>query len=231
MRQLTILLINWTCFSACKRNVDPTEDPPKSRFIFAEYFIRYLEPESEIKAHASFYEGDTLNPSEPKTYLGGVIFQGNKMKARELTDNSIRYTITTRGKYREDFLFQHRDDEGNHWEYEIQMSPIKDFFIKDDIISKSDGMTLVVNGGLLTDEESLVLLFTDEDNKASSLTIEGPSNSIEHFITPESLETLTPGFGQLYLVKKQAKLVAEDYLRAVSEIEYYSKILPITVSD
>jgi len=61
------------------------------------------------------------------------------------------------------------------------MAPIEQFFIKDQV-SKSKGMTIAVNGGLLSSREKLVLLFSDRNNRAYSITIEGPTTGIEHFI-------------------------------------------------
>ena len=90
-------------------------------------------------------------------------------------------------------------------------------------------MTLVAQGSQLEQGESLVLLFSDQDNQASSITINGPSTSIEHFIPGKNLINLNLGKGQLYLVKKRQKSSIKDNFISVSAIEYYTPAIPVEV--
>mgnify|MGYP007059400027 CR=1 FL=1 len=219
-------LIILTQFFACKNPaVEPQEKPPH---WFANYYVRYLQTERQLKAHASFLEGDSLKNAEPKRFRGGVSFQGKRMEMRNLNNKVFRYLLNEEANYSDSFLFRHRDEEGNYWEYTIKMNPIEDFFVKNEI-SKSKGMSLIIKGGILQENEELILLFSDQDSKAASISITGPSNTIEFFIEPEKLHNLTPGPGQLYLVKKQVNQDQEERLSAVSSIEFYSKTIDIEV--
>ena len=98
-------------------------------------------------------------------------------------------------------------------------------------ISKANGMTLIVRGGLLEKDESLVLLFSDTNNRASTVTVNGPSNSIEHFIPPTNLANLTLGSGKLYLVKKKDEVVEEKRSKTISSIEFYSKTIDVEIKE
>lgn len=213
------------CYACSNPAIEPEEKPPH---WFANYYVRYLQTEKQLKAHASFLEGDSLKNAEPKKFRGGVSFQGKKMEFRDLQGKVFRYLINERADYNETFQFRHRDDNGDYWEYTMKMHPISDFFIKDKI-SKSKGMTIIVDGGILQDNESLVLLFNDQYNKAATLSIEGPSKTIELFVPPDQLQKLTLGKGQLYLVKKQFNEDQEEQLTANSSIEFYTKTIDIEV--
>lgn len=211
-----------TCKNAA---IEQEEKPPH---WFAKYYVRYLQTERQLKAHASFLEGDSIKNAEPKRFRGGVSFQGKKMQFRDLQGKLYRYLLNEQTDYNETFLFRHRDDNGDYWEYTMRMHPIEDFFVKDKI-SKSKGMTIVADGAILQSNESLVLLFSDERNRATTLTIEGPSKTIELSIPPEQLGDLSVGKGKLYLVKKQFNEDQEEQLNASSSIEFYTKSIDIEV--
>jgi hypothetical protein len=108
------------------------------------------------------------------------------------------------------------------------MNPIGDFFVKDEI-SKSKGMTLIVNGGILQSNEQLVLLFSDYNNRATNITINGPTKDIEFELKPEQLQELEVGSGQLYLVKKQYNEDQEERLSATASIEFYTRSIEIEI--
>ena len=219
-----LILLGWC--SACNNPaIEPEEKPPH---WFAKYYVRYLQTERQLKAHASFLEGDSLENAEPKKFRGGVSFQGKRMEFRDLQGKLFRYIHNERTGYSDNFLFRHRDDNGDYWEYTMKMNPIEDFFIKDDI-SKSKGMTLIADGAILQQNESLVFLFSDENNKAATFTVEGPSKTIELSIPAEQLKDLSLGKGQLYLVKKQYNEDQEEQLNATSSIEFYTKSIDIEV--
>lgn len=210
--------------SACKK-ARTYEDNTR---LFSEYFVRYLEAERQIKAYATFFEGDSLPTAVPKAFLGGVSLQGSAMEARNLMDKATRYTITRTGDYTEAFEFKYKDDQRVENSHTISMSPIKNFVVAPQI-HKSEGLTLTVEGGELSKEESLVLLFNNENNKASSITITGPSQGIEHRIPADNLNGLNTGKCQLYLVKKKNELFESPDTYTVSSIEFYSNTVEVEV--
>ena len=222
------LLLPGLFFFSCQPTA--VETPEKEPHFFAEYFVRYLQTERQLKAYASFMEGDSLKTAQPKKFPAGVTFENKDMEFRNLGGRSFRYLINEDDKnYSNSFIFRHKDTDGDFWEYTIKMNPIEDFFIKESVIQKSEGMTLVINGGILKSNEQLILLFNDRNNKAHSIQIDGPSNDLEHRLNAENLAGLTKGPAKLYLVKKQINRDNEEQLTAVSSIEYYSKAIDILI--
>lgn len=143
------------------------------------------------------------------------------MESKRLPGGQIRFSRTDHIAYEEPLSFRFRMPDGRFLQYELKMTPVRDFFIKGEV-SKSEGTTLVVNGGLMNEEEQLVLLFTDEQQKATAITIEGPTTDIELSIDPEQLAGLTLGPGRLYLVKKQKKTESHPNLELTAALEYYT---------
>ena len=86
--RLTILglLMATLLVTGCKR------DPKVSTKLFADFFVRYLQDVAEMKAQASFNEGDSLTTASPKTIQGGVAFQGSGMEMRSVQNTLVRYT-------------------------------------------------------------------------------------------------------------------------------------------
>lgn len=210
--------------TACKKSTTKEDN----HRLFSEYFVRYLESDRQIKAYATFFEGDSLAKATSKTFLGGVSFQDSPMEARNIMDNAIRYTITQSGDYASSFEFEYKDDQRNENSHSVSMTPIKSFVLPPQI-QKSEGLKLTVEGGHLGENESLVLLFNNEANKASSITISGPSQGIEHLIPADNLNGLTSGKCQLYLVKKKNEITESSDSYTVSSIEFYSNTVEVEV--
>ena len=222
-----LICLGLTAFTFSCNNIEPSKEDP---FLLAEYFVRYLKPQKQVKAYVSFFEGDSLETAHPKTFFGGVTFQGRSMTPKDLASKAVRYTLTGTGEYEKSFQFRYRDDSNEEQIHVVGMTPIEEFLVQGEI-SKSDGMTLIVQGGLLEKDESLVLLFNDEQNRASTVTVQGPSNSIEHFIPRTNLANLSLGKGKLYLVKKKEEVVEEKRQRILSAIEFYSETIEIEVKE
>ncbi len=203
----------------------------KAKHLFAEFFVRYLQAEQEIKAHASFFEGDTIQSAAPKAFAGEVTFQGNSMEARSLPGGTIRYTFEQLGDYADAFQFRFRDDSGQGREIAAAMAPIDSFAISGGKASRSSGMTLYATGGKLNPGESMVLLFSDENDKAYTIMLSGPSAGEEYRIPAAKVETLSPGKHTLYLVKKKRAAEKGDSLSILTEIEFYTNTIEVQVVD
>ena len=76
--------------TGCQDAITFKDDPQ----LIAEYYVRYLESDRQIKAYATFHEGDSLSNALPKTFLGGVSFRGSGMEPRAISNQITRYTIT-----------------------------------------------------------------------------------------------------------------------------------------
>jgi hypothetical protein len=196
--------------------------------LFIDFFVRYLAEDSQLKAQASFSTGISPDESRPKQIAGGVSFQSSGMVERNLLSKVIRYELERESEYIGDFPFQFKADDGKQRAYNLTMTPINDFFLKGDI-SISKGMTLVVNGGLIKANEQLVLLFSDDESRAYSITLTGPAKTIEFTLSPEQTAPLRPGPGQLYLVKRQDNQQENEEISLVSSIEFYTPAIDIEV--
>lgn len=219
---LSSLLLVGSCQEAGNMQQKPAEK------LFIDFFVRYLAEESQLKAHASFSKGISPDESRPKQIAGGVSFQNSGMVERNLQSKVIRYELERESEYIGDFPFQFKAEDGKQRAYNLKMTPIKDFFLKGDI-SISKGMTLVVNGGLIKANEQLVLLFSDDENRAYSITLTGPAKTIEFTLSPEQTAPLRPGPGKLYLVKRQDNQQENEEISLVSSIEFYTPAIDIEV--
>ncbi|GJM31638.1 MAG: hypothetical protein DHS20C18_06390 [Saprospiraceae bacterium] len=213
-------------FSACDNDPAPQSKPT----IFADFFIRYLEDEHELKAQATFMEGDSLTSAVPKIFESGVAFLGSNMKMKKIQDKLVRYSLTNEMGYMGSFRFKFNDENRNPEIYSIEMPPIENFQMKGPI-SKSKGMTVVINGGILSQEESMVFLFNDKHNQARTITVLGPQTNIEYRFNADQLRNLSLGEGQLYLVKKQLKVQNNPHRSIRTEIEYYTKAIDVLVEE
>lgn len=217
---LAVLLLATAC--------EEPRAPEESNHYFANFFVRYLAVEQQLKSQATFLSGDSLNSARPVSFNTPVLFQGESMDGRKIPGDVVRYSWLNTSAYPEQFQFQFQRLDGEVQQLTAEMSPIRDFFLKGPL-SITEGINLVINGGVLEEEESLVLIFSDETNRATSITVEGPYKTIEYNIPPKELYNLSTGPGKLYLVKKQQRVYDEKNISATSTIEFYSDVIPIEI--
>ncbi len=217
-----IFLVN-----SCKSD-KPTEKAPH---FFADYYVRYLEAEHQIKAHAAFYEGDSVRTARPLQWTSTVRFQGDPMNPRELPPNTIRYIYNGEGDYAKDgFTFQYQDLTNKNRKQVLQMSPIEDFSI-DEAASQAKGMHLNIKSAPFKENESLILFFTNvSNNKVYSLEYQGIID-LSLTVAPGELEGISPGKQALYLIKKQTNTFQEDNMDVTSSVEFYTKTVEIQVRE
>lgn len=210
----------------CSCSDPQTEEAPPHRF--ADFFIRYLEGEQQLKAYASFYEGDSLRTATPIAIDGGVQFIGRAMEKRTLPEYGIRYTATHTGSYREQFGFTHPGREGHLEEYLLSMTPV-DSFAFEAPPSKQQGATLIVGNGTLKSGETLVFFFSGPDNKAYTIDIDGPTAGVSYLLTPAQLRDLPAGPLQFYLVKKRSTEEKSPAVTVRRTMEYYTRAIDIVL--
>lgn len=198
--------------------------------MYADFLVRYLETEQQVKAHAAFYEGDTIAGSQAVTFDRAVTFQGQDMQARQIVeDRSMRYIFNGTGGYDGKFVYTYPNPKGGSHTYEIAMSPIGEFSVKDGIASLSDGMVLQLNNQALSANEKLVLLFTSENNVSAGAEFKGPFDVSELKIPAVQLVDVQPGKNFLYLVKTQINTARIRNMDITSSIEFYTNTIEIQV--
>lgn len=209
-------------FVACQREKtnSNTADTTTNKHHFTQLYVRYLEPEQQIKATASFYEGDSFDTARPLLMSDGVRFQGYPMVVNDLP-RTKRYLYNGVGDYPNGgFTFQFKDWTGNEKRYVLQLDPIQDFSLQ----STPAGMRLVLEGAPLKPDETLVLLFTDEKNQTYSAEAQVPADSREIPLPSDLMAQLPKGKEMLYLVKKKTIQTTEGNTEVTAAIEYYSKL-------
>jgi hypothetical protein len=209
------------CLGACQ-NEPAADEKPKT--LFADFFVRYIEPQNEYKASASFLEGDSLGNAKSVAVSGAVHFQGKPLEGRRLPTDVVRYSTTYRRSYQATHRFKFTGPQGKAREAELLLPPIDTFEVINGRASLRDGMEVYLPDGALGDEERLVFLFSDENNKAHSITIPGPVRQDTFFLHPLRLRKLKPGPHTLYLVRKSSLQKGDQALKIRGEIEYYSDI-------
>ncbi len=223
---LSILLLLVMVIAGCQ----PAEAPPESQSYFADFFVRYLAAERQLKAYASFFEGDSLATAAARPLPEGVTFQGNPMERRDLPNELIRYTDLRTAGFNGRYTFAFTDQQGTPREQVIEMTPVERFSLPDGI-SRTRGLTLEISGGPLLTNQSLVLLFSDASKRAFSITIDGPTTTEVLQVSPDKLSSLPSGTAQLYLVKKQSIISRARQTTTIAEIEYYTGIQEVEVKE
>lgn len=224
----TLLIVLAAGTFAC-RSGEPEKEKPD---LYGDFFVRYLAPEQELKAYASFSQGDSIAIAQPIEMPGGVNFQGSGMEVRDLQGQQIRYSYGTIADYAAPYTFKTKTPDGKSLEHTIAMDGIGKFSIEGGVISKSKGMKLIVEKGTLKKEESLVMLFTVPTTGASYTIIDkGPHTDDSYIIPSNTLPALPKGKVQLYLVKKQEGTFDNQTANITASAEYYSDILEVEVVD
>ncbi len=224
MKQVLHFLLFITLVSACQ--VAGNREQP---ILFADFYLRYLESEKQLKAEAIFSEGDSVSVSK-STSMKTVFFNGEAMQARDLGKQGIRYRVEQRGDYRSEYTFAFKKEGQAQLEQKLKMPAIKNIQLQG-TASRSAGFTISWEGEAVGKDESLVVLFTDASNKAAAISIEGPSQQSSVTLTASQLDQLASGPTSMYLVKKRMERTASDHFRAVGISEFYTKSLKIDIVD
>ncbi|MCB9282793.1 MAG: hypothetical protein H6563_01855 [Lewinellaceae bacterium] len=196
--------------------------------IFGSLYVRYLQDGNQLKAEASFFEGDSAHLATPKSILGGVSFQGSGMERRNIQDKLIRYQYETKCDYPGQFTFQVQDDQGQAHQFQLDMLPVTAFSLPDTIQRGKEAM-LEILPAPQSDEVEMAILWTDESGKASLLEFPAPiSKTIP--ISPAQLARFAPGKYQIYLVKKRKNFINTGVYRNSCEVEFYTGVKEVFIN-
>ncbi|HMN91337.1 MAG TPA: hypothetical protein PKD70_14750 [Saprospiraceae bacterium] len=198
--------------------------------LFADFSVRYLEGEKQIRALASFMQGDSLPTARNFAPQGGVSFQGLPMEQREFPKGGVRYTYKGTANYAPNFLFTFKDAKGNIQQQGLTMSPIRNFSVRG-IASRAKGITLELDAEPIADDESLLLLFTDEQNRSASILLPGPFPTGSILVPKSYLQGVFPGKNQFYIVRRRTLPNRRIGLDVKSNVEFYSKTISVDIVD
>ena len=206
-----------------------TAEKTQGPTIFGNLYVRYLQDGGQVKAEASFFEGDSAHTAQPVSVPGGVSFQGSGMESRNIQDKLIRYQYENSIAYSGEFTFQVQDEAGKVHRFAASMPPVDSFYLPE-TISKSKGTTLELQPAPASQNEELAILFTDAAGKASLLEIKPPISK-KVALTPTHLGKLSPGAYQIYLVKKQRTFIEREGYKVYFDLEFYTGVKEVVVGD
>jgi hypothetical protein len=196
--------------------------------IYGSFLVRYMEQGNQIKATASFFEGDTLRTARPKAWEGGVSFLGSAMKMRNMVDSEFRYTSERNIDFLNEYTFRFNDERGQPQEVDIRMEAAKSPSFKSPA-SKSSGLVLSYEGSPLQAGESMVVLLTDEQNQTYSFMVQGPQNSQTVILSSRDVVSLPEGKLMMYLVRSQKKEMSKGRFDYAVDMEYYSATTTVEI--
>lgn len=220
-----ILLSVIYCCIGCDTNPEG-EKSEKKRFV--DVYVRFLVPENEYKAQIIFLEGDSAGNIRPVQSAGDVAWNGQALRIKNPGSMELRYEYLKSGPYtaQQDFMF--KDENGSSGKISVAMDALSDFSIAS-TISRAEGAFLEITGQPLSEGETLLLLFTDEQGNAREIQFQGPSKSNTFELTPQMTGSLQPGRHELYLIKQQQRESVQQQRSVYSMIEWYSAVKAVVV--
>lgn len=189
--------------------------------IYGSFFIRYAEGGGQVKAIASFFEGDTIATATPKTWEGGVSFLGSAMESRNPIGAGLRYMTDRQVDFLNEFPFRFTDDTGKAHEVRIALDKLESPAFKAPA-SKQSGLIFTHGGPQLEAGESIVLLITDAANATRSITLYGPQRGNEIILPAADAAQLPAGKLQWYAVRRKQQERKEGRFDYSIETEYYT---------
>ncbi len=199
--------------------------------LFAEYYLRYLESEGEMKAEATFAKGKDKKSARKTDLEGTITINGMGLDPIKIDGKTLRYQQVLKAKFKDNYTFQFIDDLDQKTDHAIRLAPINKFTIKSNTVSKIQGFTLEWVGSPLEKNEQLLVMITDKNGKAHSVTFNGATTTSSVQIPSSELTPLSEGEGYIYLVKKQAGNSNSDKMHILSEMEYYSDKLEVLIAN
>jgi hypothetical protein len=222
-RLLFFLFLFFLIFS-CQSSKKEKKDHQK---ILVDVYLRYLQPDKQLKAEISFSVLNSFKKKSPKK-MEEVLLQQKAMDGKKI-QNRYRYQLSEQTDFVSDYTLAYSSslEKSNSQQFTIQA--INNFSFKDQKISKSAGTYLNFEGNPLSATESLVLLFSDKEYKTSTIAIAGPSTGLRIPISAQQLAEINVGANTLYIVRKQRieQELEKDQLIGVTE--YYSEVKTIEV--
>ena len=222
MKKIALFIYSICLLHSC------SSEPQTSDQLFAHLSLRYLQPDNEIKSEAHFSLGNKLENAKPIKVDSGVSFQGKKMIDKEVSKDGIRYSLVQKGNFSNLYNFSFSFPEKKEIQHLLKMNSLGELNIDGDFV-KSKGIQISWKGNPLTQNESLAFLFNNEENNFTSFEINGPTNSSSINIPSEKLNKLPEGKGEIYLVRKQSNTTEQSNVTILSETEFYSRVINVTI--
>lgn len=194
---------------------------------YADYYIRYLAGEKQLKAEAVFKKGTNPSKAIVSQPEGSIFLNQQKLKGLFMSKSNIRFQYEGTNQLGKDYVFRFVKDDNTKIDFDAGLNAITNFSIKG-AASKSKGITINWEGGPLSEREELVVLITDEKNKAATQTFKAsPNNSVS--LGADKLTKLTTGKGFVYMVRKNfgEEKIQDLYIKSAAE--YYTDKIDLDI--
>ncbi len=217
-----ILLIS-LCFSC---NFSQKESLKKDQ-LQVDYYVRYLQADKQFKINISFTKIDSTGKRAPKK-MEEVLFKGKTLNGEKI-GNQYRYQLEDNTPFVDNYSLAYRPNQQEIDTTSIQIQSIHDFWIKKGKVSKTAGTNLIFEGTPLSNEEALIFLVSDVNNKTATIKVNKHPINSPIIILPEAINQLAVGKGTIYIVRKQQieRTLRGSQLTGLTE--YYSKVKEIEI--
>lgn len=211
---LLLAVFVWQCAS----DSAPAATAAASAATFkASFHVRYIAGQGELRGQADFtplQSGQSVPEIE-----GGVAFWGSATNKKTLPGDVIRFESTTQGTWLagKNFRFQ-LPGSTTPVEIPILMDGIQDMRVAK--ASKTTGIEVNM-GTTLSDDESLVFIFTDAKGETRTIVRPGPLAADPLLLPADALYHFTPGAYTVYAVKTQKSEGTAQGLNYLLQVEYY----------
>jgi len=224
MRHIILLFFAISLFACSNDTTNSTNTDIKQ---YADYYVRYLAGENQLKAEAVFKKGTDSSKAISVQPEGSIFLNQQKLKSFFLSKKNIRFQYEGDKILGDDYIFRFVKDDNTTIDYDAGLKDIKSFSISG-IASKSKGITISWEGSPLSDREEIVVLITDEKNKAATQTFQSsPNNAVT--ISADKLNKLSTGKGFVYLVRKNFGKEKIQDLNIKSAAEYYTDKIDLEI--
>jgi hypothetical protein len=235
-----LLLLVLSTITACQpesQTQQATADSPNlaaPEKISAHYYVRYIADEGFLKAEATFFTEDG-NQKKKARQFNGVMLDNSEMRLDEHNKEKPYYKLDRKNEKLEKTSFHFINNKG-HKEQDDLVLPLLERFTFSGNVSRSKDNLLSWEGLPLNDKESLVLLFTNEQERTVSTIVNGPTKEPNIIISAEKTAKLHKGKNRVYIVRKnrsvENKTGSDGAPREVRALmEYYSLTMDVTVVD
>ncbi|MBX2892890.1 MAG: hypothetical protein KF734_18320 [Saprospiraceae bacterium] len=213
MKHIFFLTLSVLAFSLCQ-----TAPATKKRSLSC--YVRYLEPENQLRAEATMREGDA--ELQPTQLADGLLYQGKEMDL--MTTQGIIYRWEGPSKFPAKHVFAWKDDKGQPQQFEMSFSPILQFGFDSTTLSRKQPAKLRWEGTPLEKGESMVLLWENSTlNKTVPMEVINLSSEAAIEFPSVKIAELEPGTWTYYLVRKKLVKANVNGVAASGIIEHYTK--------
>jgi len=217
-----VFILLLSCYFSCE---SIQKKSLQNDILKIDYYVRYLQSDKQVKAEISFSEVvDSTKKIMPKRMVE-VLFQENALDGKRIKDR-YKYQLTKNISFADTFNFTYRANttQGVANQF-ITINPIIDFSIKKNKVSKLGGTILTLIGNPLQQEESIIILLSDANNK----TITFLAKELTFNILPEKVKDLASGKGTIYVVRKHSSTADSEVQQLTGLTEYYSEVKEIEI--